>query len=142
MKILEIFTEKRQIGNVGEKAAERYLKKKKYKILARNYVAVGNEIDLIAEDKSTTVFVEVKTRTLGKENPKEPRPASAVTPDKQRKIISAAKYFLGTHRTDKRVRFDIIEVMLDEKKSVKELCHIESAFNYNTAHPPLYSKNM
>ena len=139
MKILEIFTEKRQIGNIGEIAAAKHLKKNNYKILKKNYVAVGYEIDVIAENKDTTVFVEVKTRTIGKLDPKEARPASAVTPEKQRKIISTAKYFLGTHNSKKRIRFDIIEVFLDDKKSVKNLCHIESAFNYDTAHPHRYT---
>ena len=138
MKILEILTEKRQIGDIGENAAAKHLKKNKYKILAKNYVAVGYEIDIIAEDKDTTVFVEVKTRTIGNENIKELRPAAAVTPEKQRKIIATAKYFLGTHHTGKRIRFDIIEVFLDSKKSVSRICHIESAFNYNSAHPPRY----
>ena len=138
MNILKVLTERRKTGNLGEDAAAKLLKKHGYKILARNYEAVDSEIDIIAENKSTTVFVEVKTRTLGHESPKEPRPASSVTPDKQRKIITAAKYFLGTHRTGKRVRFDIIEVYVDEKKKVQKILHLESAFNYNTAHPPRY----
>lgn len=135
MKILEILTERREIGNIGERAAAKFLKKRGYKILARNYVAVDKEIDLIAENKTTTAFIEVKTRTIGKSHPSEPRPASAVTPDKQRKIISAAKYFLGTHKADKRIRFDIVEVYVDNEKKVLELKHLESAFNYDTAHP-------
>lgn len=135
MKILEILTEKRQIGTIGEIAAAKHLKKSRYKILRKNYVALGHEIDIIAEDKDAVVFVEVKTRTIGKQNDDEPRPASAVTPEKQRKIISTAKFFLGSRPPSKKIRFDIIEVYLDETKTVQSLCHIESAFNYNTAHP-------
>lgn len=135
MNILKVLTERRETGNLGEHAAAIFLKKNGYKILKRNYEAVDYEIDIIAENKTTTVFVEVKTRTVGHQSPKEPRPASSVTPDKQRKIITAAKYFLGTHRVGKRVRFDIIEVYLDENKKVQNIMHLESAFNYNTAHP-------
>ena len=135
MKILEILTEKRQIGTIGEIAAVKHLKKNRYKILRKNYVALEYEIDIIAENKDAIVFVEVKTRTIGKQNDNEPRPASAVTPEKQRKIISTAKFFIGTRRTAKKLRFDIIEVYLDDKRTVQSLCHIESAFNYNTAHP-------
>ena len=95
MKILEILTEKREIGNIGERAAARLLKRTGYKVLARNYVSVGHEIDIIATDKFHTVFVEVKTRTLGRENPKELRPASSVTAEKQKKILTTAKYYIG-----------------------------------------------
>lgn len=134
MNILKILTEKRKIGNIGERAAAKLLRKKGYKILAVNYVSLGHEIDIIAEDRTTTVFVEVKTRTLGHENPSEPRPASAVTPEKQRGIIATAKYFLGAHPSAKRIRFDIIEVYLDNNKKVQKQMHLESAFNYNSAH--------
>ena len=140
MKILEILTEKRQIGTIGEDAAAKHLKKNKYRILRKNYVALDYEIDIIAENKDFLVFVEVKTRTVGKESDNEPRPASAVTPEKQRKIISTAKFFLGGRQQSKRIRFDIIEVYLNDKKTVQDLCHIESAFNYNTAHPHRFSK--
>lgn len=135
MRILEILTEKRKVGNIGENAAVKFLKKNKFKIIERNYVAVNSEIDIIAENKTTVIFVEVKTRTLGHENRNEARPASSVTPEKQRKIIAAAKYFLGTYFEEKRVRFDIIEVYLDENKKAQKILHLESAFNYNTAHP-------
>lgn len=134
MRILEVLTEKREIGNVGERAAARLLRKKGYKILKKNYTAVGYEIDVIAQNREVCAFIEVKTRTLGKENPKEVRPAASVTPEKQRKIISAAKYFLGTYHQKRRVRFDVVEVYLDEKKKVQKILHLESAFNYNTAH--------
>ncbi len=135
MKILEILTERRKIGNIGEKAAAKFLKKHKYKILKVNYEAIGYEIDIIAEEKTAIAFIEVKTRTIGHEDHREPRPASAVTPEKQRKIISCAKYFLGTFKTDKQIRFDIIEVYLDNEKKVQKILHLESAFNYNSAHP-------
>ncbi len=133
MKILEIDTLRRQLGNIGEKEAVRYLKKKRYKILEKNYSDIGKEIDIIAENKEFIVFIEVKTRTLGHENPKEPRPASAVTKEKQRKIIALAKYYLGGYFKKRKVRFDIIEVYLNEEKKVENLLHLESAFNYDTA---------
>ena len=134
MNILKILTEKRQVGDVGERAAEKHLKRCGYKILERNYVAVGHEIDIIAEDHDHTVFVEVKTRTIGAECAKEARPASSVTPQKQRKIIATAKYYLGSYTPGKRIRFDVIEVYLDKEKKVHDVVHLESAFNYNTAH--------
>ena len=133
MKILNILTRQRKIGNVGEKLAAKALKKAGYKILEKNYVSFQTEIDIIAENRTTIAFVEVKTRTVGKENPREPRPASAVTPSKQRKIISAAKYYLGTCKKEKRVSLDIIEVYLNPSGKADKILHIENAFNKNSA---------
>jgi uncharacterized protein (TIGR00252 family) len=134
MKILEVLTGKRKTGNKGEKIAAKELKKSGYKIIARNYVANNSEIDIIAENKITVIFVEVKTRTLGYDNRREPRPASSVTPEKQRKIISAAKYYLGGRNSDKRIRLDVIEVYLNKDGTKNKVVHIENAFNANTAY--------
>lgn len=134
MKILEILTKKRSLGNRGESEACRYLKKHGYKILKRNFVAADAEIDIVAECAEATVFVEVKTRTEEAQSPHEARPASAVTPEKQRKIIKAAKFF--PRNPAKAMRFDIIEVIYskkDERRPV-EINHLISTFNYNSAH--------
>ncbi|MBO7304704.1 MAG: YraN family protein [Clostridia bacterium] len=134
MKILELLTPKRKIGNKGEAQAAAYLKKHGYKIIERNYVAFGNEIDIVAESKDTLAFIEVKTRTVGRENPKEPRPASAVTPDKQRKIICAAKYYLGSRSVQKEVSLDVIEVYLTADGKILNTVHMKNAFTRNTAY--------
>ncbi len=136
MKILEVMTQKRRIGNLGEDAAVKFLKKSGYKIKERNYVSPCGEIDIIAENKEFVIFAEVKSRTLGKENSREPRPASAVTPEKQRKLISSAKYYIGQNRSGKHLRLDVIEVYIsDEGKASKpqKIIHMENAFNINTA---------
>ena len=137
MKILEILTPKRITGNFGEAAAARLLKKKGYKILERSYVHDGHEIDIIAESKDTVVFVEVKARTVGFENPKEPRPASAVNAKKQQAIITAARGYLPFCPKDKKKRFDIIEVYVSDdgrKKRVAEIKHLENCFTKSTAY--------
>ena len=136
MNILKVLTERRLTGNFGEDAAAKLLKKKGYKILARNHVEGDGEIDIIAADSEFTVFVEVKTRKYGVDNPVEPRAASSVTPEKQRRIIKAAKTYLAYNPTDKKIRFDVIEVYYDidmEKRRVREINHLESAFDLNTA---------
>ena len=123
-------------GNFGEGEAAKLLKKKGYKILAKNHVEGDGEIDIIAADSEFTVFVEVKTRKYGVDNPVEPRAASSVTPEKQRRIIKAAKTYLAYNPTDKKVRFDVIEVYYDTegaKKRVREINHLEGAFDLNTA---------
>ena len=135
MQILKLLTKNRIIGNFGEKTAVSYLKKNKFKILEQNYVAHNNEIDIIAQNKEFLIFVEVKTRTVGVSSLSDStRPASAVTPEKQRKIISAARYYLACNPPTLHVRFDVIEVYLTENKKINRIHHIPSAFNVNTAY--------
>lgn len=142
MRILEILTPKRIIGNLGERAAVKYLRKNGYKILKRNYTALGYEIDIIARRENITAFVEVKARDIKHLGHKEARPGSSVTPEKQRKIIKAASYYSSHHPSDTRLRLDVIEVYLEEcgrGKRVKEIKHIEGAFNKNTAFDAKYA---
>ena len=134
MKILELLTPKRKIGNIGEALAAKHIRKNGYKIIKKNFVAVGNEIDIIAENKDTIAFIEVKTRTVGHENPRESRPAAAVTREKQKKIIATAKYFLATRSNEKHISLDIVEVYLNENKTQNKIIHIQNAFNANTAY--------
>ena len=137
MKILEIFTKNRIIGNLGEREAVKHLRRHGYRILERNYVALGHEIDVIARKKNITAFVEVKARNVKYLGYREARPASAVTPEKQRKIISTANYYSRVKKLNTRMRFDIIEVYLSDKdKGVKieEVKHLEGAYDWNTAH--------
>lgn len=137
MKILKIKTEKRELGNFGEIRAMRYLRRNGYRIKAKNFVADGHEIDLIAEDKSHLVFVEVKARTIGSESPNEPRPASSVDAKKQRGIIKAARVYAAYNPTKKKKRFDIIEVYVNQnngKYTLAEIKHLINTFNLNTAY--------
>ncbi|MBR2342823.1 MAG: YraN family protein [Clostridia bacterium] len=138
MEILKVKTERRRLGDLGERAAARYLFFRGYRILCRSYVANGKEIDIIARGHGYTVFCEVKTRTLGTESAFLPRPASAVTARKQQGIISAARVYaseLGTRGS--RMRFDCIEVFVDgsgKRPRVKKINHLKSAFSYDTAY--------
>ena len=139
MQILKVDTERRRIGNLGERAAARYLRKNGYKILSRNFVAEGKEIDIIAIDKENLVFCEVKARTEDSSSlsKAEPRPASAVTPKKQMGIIDAARAFLRTRgNLGRHIRFDCIEVYLTKHRltrRVNRIVHMKAAFNLDTA---------
>ena len=143
MKILSIKTRRRLIGNIGERAAARFLKKKGFRRIIKNYVAKGHEIDIIAESRELIAFVEVKTVTVGKEDPRRPRPGSLVTPEKQRSIIGAAKYYLATRDEPKPARMDVIEVFLTDGKHprVNSINHLEYAFNFNSAFPKRFRKD-
>ncbi len=142
MRILNILTDKRKTGNLGERAAAKYLRKEGYKILARNYVANNAEIDIIAKGRDTTVFVEVKTRNIKSLGTLQARPASSVTPEKQRRIIKAASYYKAHNQPSTRFRFDVVEVYLEDDAravvKIKEIKHLESAFDLNTAFDSKY----
>jgi putative endonuclease len=115
----------RLLGRWGECKAVKYLKGKGYSVLALNYRCKAGEIDAVmATPEGVIVFVEVKSRR--KEGPW--RAVDAVNKKKQRKIAAAAKYFKKRYNcTDLISRFDIVTVVLDEKKKPK-ITHYENAF--------------
>ena len=96
-----------QYGRKKEALAARYLEKRGYRILEKNYRTKHGEVDIIAKDKDTIVFVEVKARqTLRFGNPK-----GAVTDDKQRKIsMVALQYLKFTGQLTTSARFDVVAV--------------------------------
>lgn len=124
----------KEIGDFGEDAAARFLKKKGYRILERNYRAGHNEIDIIAQDRKDIVFVEVKTRTpnaLGVLPYGDP--LESVDTKKQRRTMDAASAYLCKCETALLPRFDIVEVFLKKtvlvsKPIVDRIRHIEDAF--------------
>jgi putative endonuclease len=94
-------------GEAGEALAARLLRQKGYRIIEANYRTPLGEIDLIARDGDTLVFVEVKARrSLHFGNPKW-----AVTPQKQRKISMVALYYLKTTgQSLAKARFDVVAI--------------------------------
>lgn len=115
----------KEIGKFGEDKACEYLEKQGISVLKRNFYARCGEIDIIAKDGDTIVFLEVKTR-LSKEFG---TPAEFVDFRKQEKIIQTALYYLGNDDTD--MRFDVVEVIYKLSgniMSVTEINHIKSAF--------------
>jgi putative endonuclease len=111
-----------QTGRRGEKQAERFLKKAGYRILGRR-VRCGkhDEIDLIARDGDTMVFVEVKTRR----NEAYGRPGAAVSREKRRRLSRAAVTFLQKRKLcPPTIRFDVVEVI----EEPFEIRHIQNAF--------------
>lgn len=124
-------TEKRSLGDYGEKAASRFLKKQRYRILARNFVCGHHEVDLIAENTEFLVFVEVKTRTYNEAFIQKYGTASAaVDKHKQACLVSAARNYLANYKKKRLVRFDVIEVYVseDDQKSIQRIHHMPDAF--------------
>jgi putative endonuclease len=95
------------LGRRGERAAEKYLRRIGYRIVARNFRAAGAEIDIVAMDGETIVFVEVKTRqSLAAGAPEE-----AVDLRKQTRMRRAAEAFARRYRADDYdMRFDIVAI--------------------------------
>lgn len=100
----------KEIGQLGEKLAKRFLEERDYEIMCQNFRARQGEIDIIAKDKyDTIVFVEVKTRTSLEFG----NPAEAVDETKKEHILKTAKYFLYSRGIkDNNIRFDAIEVFI------------------------------
>ncbi len=132
MNILKVLTDKRVKGNIAEGAVCKYLRRKKYKILYRNYVADGHEIDIVAETNEHICFVEVKSRTEGAANPFNMLPRDAVDKKKQESIITAARVFAAATAGRKKFRFDVAEVYLKPNGKVDEINYIENAFVLKT----------
>jgi putative endonuclease len=115
--------ERQLLGAEGERVAERFLRRHRYTILARNYRCSAGEVDLIALDGSAVVFIEVKTRT----QPGFGSPLEAVDQRKQRQILRAAQYYLAEHRLhDRDARFDVVGVWWQNGHLQCEL--VKSAF--------------
>ena len=104
-------------GNMGEDLATDFLKRKKYKILERNYKNRVGEIDIIAKDKKIVVFVEVKARTSDQFG----LPCEAVDLKKQQKIHNVASVYLKQQKLeDSEFRFDVIEILDGEINHIKD----------------------
>ena len=111
------------LGSEGEDLAVRFLQKKGYRIVARNYKTPVGEIDIIARDSDTIVFIEVKTRTdisFG-------YPFEAVNKRKRQKLKNLALLYLKRQGKESPVRFDVLSIFcMDNGK--KDIEHIKDAF--------------
>ena len=111
------------LGALGEKIALEYLLEKNYQILETNWVCGHKEVDIIAKDGDTIVFVEVKTR----HSKCLVDPEITVDSYKQRHLIWAANSYVNRYQYDNDVRFDIISIIVNPNNE-KKIEHIEDAF--------------
>jgi putative endonuclease len=114
------------LGKAGEEAAIEFLEGKGFRILQRNFKCALGEIDIIAKDKGTICFIEVKTRAgLNKGLPQE-----AITRAKQRKLSQVALSFLKSRNLlDSSARFDIVCILYGRDATQIEL--LQDAFELN-----------
>jgi putative endonuclease len=120
-----LLADRARLGRWGEKRSERFLNRKGFKTLARNFSCRTGELDLVMVDPDgIIVFVEVKTRTGEQFACTE----AMITPGKKRRVKRAAHYFLACHRIQDRIhRFDVITIVVGDSGS-PEIRHYENAF--------------
>ncbi|HWW02011.1 MAG TPA: YraN family protein [Candidatus Acidoferrum sp.] len=111
-------------GELGERAARKQLQRQGLKVLTANFRSPRGEIDLVCREKDCLVFVEVKTRS----SEEWTRPAAAVNAERRQRLTRAALDYLRLLKNPRvRVRFDIVEVLLEEG-AVREVRHLPNAF--------------
>ncbi len=111
------------LGSEGESFAIQYLIKQGYAIMEHNYKTRIGEIDIIAKDGETIVFVEVKTRT----DDTFASPFESVTTAKRQKIKNVASLYLQKQKKESPARFDIISITCNQDGG-RSLRHIRDAF--------------
>ena len=112
----------KQVGSKGEDLAAEFLKGKGYRIIGRNYKTPIGELDIIAKDGETLVFIEVKTRSSNAFG----YPFEAVDSRKKHKLKNLALFYLKNQKKNCAARFDVISINLTGTK--KEIEHIKDAF--------------
>jgi len=114
------------LGILGEDAACAELQRRGYAVLARRYHTRAGEIDIVAMDGPTLVFVEVKARTTAEYGD----PAEAVTPQKQGRVASMARDYLAKMEVaNVPCRFDVVTLVLDERGAAVALTVYPNAFD-------------
>jgi len=126
-------TPRQETGEAGERAAERFLKKNGFRIVARNVTYPQGEVDLVALEKRTGAlcFVEVRSRVVKDGQAPPVSPEESVTPAKRRRVIRAAKRFVAERRAaDRVIRFDVIAVRFaGEDRKTPDMRHYPGAFD-------------
>ena len=115
---------RRETGRRGEEVAAAYVAALGYRVVIRNFRCRAGEIDLVAVDRDTIVFIEVRSRTGdGRGTPLE-----SVDGRKQAQVGRVARYFLTARGWHERpARFDVVGVRFDTEPPVVE--HVRSAFD-------------
>ena len=115
---------RRQTGILGERLACDFLGKNGYRIVERNYRCPDGEIDIIAQQQETLVFVEVRT----KKSSRFGTPEESITPAKMEKLRTVAAHY-GQHREKLPAnwRIDVVAIQMDDRGKVSRIELIENA---------------
>ncbi len=115
---------RRDTGIIGEKLACEFLRQNGYKILETNYRCPGGEIDIIAQQRDTLVFVEVRTKTSRKFG----GPEESITPVKAARLRTLAAHYGQNHdNLPEARRIDVVAIQMDHSGQASRIEIIENA---------------
>ncbi len=118
-----------RFGKKAEDLAARHLKRQGYKLITRNYRTKIGEIDIIAREGGTLVFIEVKAR----QSTRYGSPKAAVTPRKQHQIAKVALWYLKeTDQLRAKARFDVVAVSRKDGEATIEIVRNAFELSQNT----------
>ena len=121
--------DRQEVGKLGEKAAQKFLKKRGYRIRETGFRCRRGEIDIIAQRKGCLVFVEVRTKS----NLEFGTPEESITQTKKERIIASALTYTTTHQDIPSLwRIDVIAIELDERGKAKRIELIENAIEQDS----------
>jgi putative endonuclease len=116
--------DRQQVGKLGEKEAQKFLKKRGYRIRETGFRCHHGEIDIIAQQKDCLVFVEVRTKS----NLDFGTPEESVTQSKKTKLIASALTYINAHQNLPSLwRIDVVAIELDDKGQARRIELIENA---------------
>lgn len=116
--------ERINLGKLGEKVAAVFLKRNGYVILERNFSCLLGEIDIIARDGESIVFVEVRTKGSDEFG----LPMESVQENKQRRLIKVARSYIKSHKLyNAYFRFDLVSILV-KQEGKPQVCLIKDAF--------------
>jgi putative endonuclease len=114
-----------EFGELGERIAERWLRRQGWRVVQRRFRAGHRDIDLVVERDGTVVFVEVKARRGAEFGD----PVEAVNWNKQRQLVRSASVWIDRHgRASESYRFDVVGVLVEGDKV--RVRHIANAFSF------------
>ena len=115
---------RRDTGILGEKLARDFLEQQDFQILQTNYRCPEGEIDIVAKQKDSLVFIEVRT----KKNLEFGSPEESITPRKMRKLREVAVHYLQNHENlPASWRIDVVAIELDKNNKTSRIELIENA---------------
>jgi putative endonuclease len=105
-RLASVRTPRQRLGDEGEQQALIHLQQAGLLLVQRSFLCKGGEIDLIMQDQTSLVFVEVRTRSSAQFG----GALASVTPAKQKRMVHAAQVYLKTCKTDPACRFDLVAI--------------------------------
>jgi putative endonuclease len=116
--------DRREVGKLGERAAQTFLKKRGYRIRETGFRCRHGEIDIVAQKKDWLVFVEVRTKS----NLNFGAPEESITQAKKERLVASALTYATTHQNIPSLwRIDVVAIELDDKGKPSRIDHIENA---------------